>query len=155
MSQNTERHIFGPIILFVFAIAIACMIFPVGIYYNGAMGTSDAIPGINAVFGGYYVKSLSAYNKFSVVSLLGFFLPLVGAAIFAFVPKSKGLGFVAVACFIASFILLFCAKAAFCSVNGSIGNNNYSNGVGTIIGACLGIVGSIISLVFAIKRLLA
>ncbi len=156
MSKNTGRSVVGTVLICLFAVVIAAMIFPTAIYYKGALGGSDKVWGIYNVFGGYRMKSLNnAYTNVNVVALIGFLLPLIGAVLFVVAPRVKALPFITVACFLASFILLFCNKLGFCAANGSVASTNYSNGVGPIIGAIVGIVGFVTSLVFAIKRLIS
>ena len=155
MSKNTEKKITGMWWFLIVAIAVACMVFPTGIFYKSAGGNAISFKGLECVFGGQYIDAAHADSKFNIVAFLGFFLPFVASVLYVALARVKGSIFIPMVAFLASFILLFCGKVAFCNVNGLISLPNYSLGVGTLIGALLLIVGFVSTIVVGIKRLVS
>ena len=66
MSKNTEKKITGMWWFLIVAIAVACMVFPTGIFYKSAGGNAISFKGLECVFGGQYIDAAHADSKFNI-----------------------------------------------------------------------------------------
>ncbi|MCF0116670.1 MAG: hypothetical protein HUJ61_01315 [Bacilli bacterium] len=160
MNENNGRRIGAIVFVCILAIAVAAMVFPIGVYYNKALsGTTEYYDGIKCVFGGQSLPGGRGdlVSGFNVGTFLGFVFPLIGALVYVVCGGflKKGWGIIApIACFLTSFILLFCSVTFFAATNGR-DPNQYNIGVGPVVGAIIGICGFIFSGIVGIRTAVA
>ena len=160
MSEKSTKRSFALVWFILFAVAIACMVFPTGIFYNrAAKGETINYAGLKCVFGGIPYPSEYGHGQvlsgFNVGLFIGFALPLVSVvfyAIFGSIMKKRWAVAIMAFGFLASFILLFCAVPLFAAVAGRDANQ-FAIGYGPVIGAIIGCVGFLISSIIGIRNI--
>jgi hypothetical protein len=142
------------IMCFAFA-SFVCMVFPaVKLTYDGlVLDTSIKVDGIIAVFGGKVTVSENTNidlieTKFNVLSMLGYFLPLLGSIVcyLAFKKKSQFLYFVTAGLCIIGGMLILLEGIIFANVNDLSNIVRVSILFGPIAGGISAILAGIVSL---------
>lgn len=147
------------------------MLFLPGISYTSG-NTTSSYTNLNLVFGGQISGENYKFN-FSMLLMLGYFLPLVAAIlllIVEFVGSAKGLKFIfgilAIAAFLASFIFVILTKQVATltlgvgsytttySVADSILLGNYNLGLGAIVAVVANALGVCVSGTYTVFQLL-